>query len=482
MRAPSTLADLVASASTAPGAPPEYVGVPLDGGPLVTGVVHDTSEVVAGSIFCCIVGGRFDGHDFAADAVGRGAVAVVAQRPVAVPVPVLVVPDTRIALAHLSAALHHWPSRALEVVGITGTNGKTSTAALLAGVLTTCGRRAAVRGTLDGGHTTPEAPVVHRWLADTLDAGCQAAVMEVSSHALVLERVAGIEFAAGVFTNLGRDHLDFHGTTERYFAAKARLFETGRCRVGVVNHDDVHGRLLLDTASGPMVGFGRDDVSDVYVDAFEHRYRWRGHQVRVPLGGDFHVMNSLAAATTAVELGLEARDVAEALARADPLPGRFEVLQVPDRPAVIVDFAHTPEGLAEVLATARRLATAREGRVIAVFGCGGERDRDKRPEMGEVATRSADAVVVTSDNPRSEDPEAIIAEILTGVPTDRRSKILGVVTDRAQAIGHGIDNARPEDLVVIAGKGHETGQDLGDRVIPFDDRDVVWKVLGGVRS
>lgn len=479
---PLTLRELVASAQTATGSMSWDLSGVAGSGPSIVSVDHDTSTVRAGSVFCCIVGQRVDGHELAAEAVARGAVGVVAQRRVDVDVPVVVVPDTRLAVAHLSAAAHGWPSRDLHLIGITGTNGKTSTSGLLAGILDTCGHPTAVRGTLDGGHTTPEAPVLHHWLAQARALGRTHAVMEVSSHALVLERVAGIEFEVGVFTNLGRDHLDFHGTTERYFAAKARLFEPGRCRLGVVNRDDVHGRLLLDATSGPMVAFGRDDIHDVEVTAFDHRYRWRGHQIRVPLGGDFHVMNSLAAATTAVELGLDSAAVADALSHATPLPGRFEVLEIPGRPRVVIDYAHTPDGLAEVLTSARHLATARDGRVVVVFGCGGERDRDKRPEMGEIAVCGADEVVVTSDNPRCEDPTAIIAEIVAGVPDEFANRLVATIPDRAQAIAAALERATPNDLVIIAGKGHETGQDIAGSLVDFDDRRVAVEILTGVRS
>lgn len=442
----------------------------------VHSVTASTHDVVPGSVFVCVAGARHDGHDLAAAAVQLGAVAVVTMRPLAVSVPQIVVADTRRALGLLAGAHEGWPSRDLQVIGVTGTNGKTSTAQLLAHILSAAGRPASVRGTLQGALTTPEAPELHRWLATRRDAGDRAAVLEVSSHALDLERVAGISFELGVFTNLGQDHLDFHGTQERYFAAKAKLFEPKRCAGGVVNRDDVHGRLLVDAASIPMTTFGMDDVSDVEVERFEHRYLWRGHRVRVPLGGRFHVMNSLAALTTAHALGVDAAVAAETLDSAPPVRGRFEVLEVVGAPTVVIDFAHTPDGLEQVLMTARSLAGT--ARVVVVFGCGGDRDSPKRPIMGRVAATYADAVVLTSDNPRSEDPEKIIEAIRAGVDEVAPQRLIHQDPNRRGAIAAGLAWAAVNDVVVVAGKGHETSQTVGDHVFPFDDAAVVRALLG----
>jgi UDP-N-acetylmuramoyl-L-alanyl-D-glutamate--2,6-diaminopimelate ligase len=442
----------------------------------IRGVTASTHEVEPGWLFVCIPGQRHDGHDFASEAVARGAVAVVTQRRLAVAVPQLEVSDSRVGLGLLASAHAGWPSRLLDVVGVTGTNGKTSTAHLLAHILSSTGRPCQVRGTLEGALTTPEAPELQRWFTQRHLAGDTAAVVEVSSHALQLERVAGTRFRVGVFTNLGRDHLDFHGTPERYFAAKAKLFEQGCSDTGVVNRDDVHGQLLAHAAEIPMVTFGRDDAEQVVVDRFEHRYSWRGHAVRVPLGGHFHVMNSLAALTTAGVLGVDEAEAAAAVASAGAIRGRFEVIDLPNAPTVVVDFAHTPDGLEHVLEAARALTN--DGRLTVVFGCGGDRDAPKRPAMGEVAARLADTVILTSDNPRSEDPEVIIEAIRRGVVLAAGAPSVCVEVDRRQAIRVAVHTARPGDVVVVAGKGHETVQLVGDVSVPFDDVAVVREALG----
>lgn len=446
----------------------------------VTQITASTRGVVAGALFVCLVGRQHDGHDFAEAAVSAGAVALVTSRPLAVPVPQVVVADTRRALGFLCAARLGWPSKHLQVVGITGTNGKTSTAHLVGHLLRHAGRPTSVRGTLTGALTTPEAPELQQWLADRVQAGDRSVVMEVSSHALELERVAGTHFAMGVFTNLGHDHLDFHHTPERYFAAKAALFRPDRCAVGVVNRDDVHGRLLADAADIPMVTFGLDDVTDVHVDRHHHEYRWRGHRVRVPLGGDFHLMNSLASLTAAVTAGVDESTAVDALATVSPVPGRFQVIDQAGCPTVVVDFAHTPDGLEQVLTTARRLN--RGGRLIVVFGCGGDRDAPKRPLMGAVAARLADAVILTSDNPRSEDPETIIGAIRQGADEVDPHRVIFVDPDRRRALAFAIAEAKQGDVIVVAGKGHESTQTVGDRVLPFDDVVVAHELLTAPRS
>jgi UDP-N-acetylmuramoyl-L-alanyl-D-glutamate--2,6-diaminopimelate ligase len=298
--------------------------------------------------------------------------------------------------------------------------------------------------------------------------------MEVSSHALALHRVDGTHFALAVFTNLGRDHLDLHGTVERYFAAKAALFEPSLSEQGVVNSDDVHGRLLLDAASIPMTPFSHTDIDDLVVTPTSHGYSWRGQHVTVGIGGAFNAMNSLAAATAAAALGVQPNVIAAGLRDAPPVPGRFEPVRAGQPFAVIVDFAHTPDGLREALGAARGAAGG--GNVIVVFGCGGDRDREKRPEMGAVAAELADRVVVTSDNPRSEDPLAIINAIIQGVPAGYRDRVVSE-PDRRQAFAAAFQIATAGDVVVIAGKGHETTQTIGTVVVPFDDRAVARGVL-----
>lgn len=447
-----------------------------DAATVVRGVTHDSRQVRDGSLFCCLRGGTTDGHGFAAAAVTAGATALLVDHPLDLPVAQVVVPDTRVAMGYLAASFWQHPSEQLTMVGVTGTNGKTTTTSLLAAVLESAGMPTGVIGTLTGKHTTPESSELQERLAGFVAEGKRAVVMEVSSHALVLHRVAGAHFDVAVFTNLGRDHLDLHGTVERYFAAKAMLFESSLTDRGVANLDDPHGRLLVDAAPVPMTGFSEADVTALEVGATRHAYTWRGVRVEVGLGGAFNAMNSLAAATAAAELGIEPAVIARGLATAGAVPGRFEAVHAGQPFDVIVDFAHTPDGLREALAAAR--AAVGDGRVIVVFGCGGDRDREKRPEMGAVAAELADRVVVTSDNPRSEDPVAIINAILQGVPGDYRDRVVSE-PDRRRAFATAFQGAQPGDLVLIAGKGHETTQTIGDEVLPFDDRAVARAVLEG---
>ncbi|MBP6489260.1 MAG: UDP-N-acetylmuramoyl-L-alanyl-D-glutamate--2,6-diaminopimelate ligase [Ilumatobacteraceae bacterium] len=440
----------------------------------ITGVVYDSRRVEVGSLFCCVRGLSSDGHQFAAAAVAAGATALLVDHPLDVEAAQILVGDTRSAMGLLAAAFFGHPSRSLTVVGVTGTNGKTTTASLIAAVLESDGTPTGIIGTLTGKHTTPEAPELQAQLAQFVADGKRAVVMEVSSHALALHRVDGTHFALAVFTNLGRDHLDLHGTVERYFAAKAALFEPSLSEQGVVNSDDVHGRLLLDAASIPMTPFSHTDIDDLVVTPTSHGYSWRGQHVTVGIGGAFNAMNSLAAATAAAALGVQPNVIAAGLRDAPPVPGRFEPVRAGQPFAVIVDFAHTPDGLREALGAARGAAGG--GNVIVVFGCGGDRDREKRPEMGAVAAELADRVVVTSDNPRSEDPLAIINAIIQGVPAGYRDRVVSE-PDRRQAFAAAFQIATAGDVVVIAGKGHETTQTIGTVVVPFDDRAVARGVL-----
>jgi UDP-N-acetylmuramoyl-L-alanyl-D-glutamate--2,6-diaminopimelate ligase len=447
-----------------------------DAATTVCGVTHDSRQVAEGFLFCCLRGGTTDGHGFAAAAVTAGATALLVDHPLDLPVAQVVVPDTRIAMGYLAASFWRHPAAQLTMVGVTGTNGKTTTTSLLAAVLETAGMPTGVIGTLTGKHTTPESSELQERLAAFVSDGKRAVVMEVSSHALALHRVAGAHFDVGVFTNLGRDHLDLHGTVERYFAAKAMLFEPSLTDRGVANVDDRHGRLLVDAAPVPMTGFGEADLVELEVGATRHAYTWRGVRVEVGLGGAFNAMNSLAAATAAAELGIDPAIIARGLAGAGAVPGRFEAVRAGQPFDVIVDFAHTPDGLREALAAAR--AAVGDGRVVVVFGCGGDRDREKRPEMGIVAAELADRVVITSDNPRSEDPLEIINAILQGVPGDYRDRVVSE-PDRRRAFAAAFQGALPGDLVLIAGKGHETTQTIGHEVLPFDDRAVARAVLEG---
>ncbi|MHB8466365.1 MAG: UDP-N-acetylmuramoyl-L-alanyl-D-glutamate--2,6-diaminopimelate ligase [Acidimicrobiales bacterium] len=441
-----------------------------DGRTEVTAVTQDSRTVVGGALYCCIVGRRDDGHDLAGEVVRAGARSLLVERWLDLAVPQVRVPSTRTAVGPVSAAFWGNPSHALSVVGVTGTNGKTTTIHLVADVLGAAGRRTGLVGTLSGERTTPEAPVLQALLAGFLEDGCEAVAMEVSSIALDQHRVDAVAFQVGVWTNLSQDHLDYHGDMERYFAAKARLFEPGRCEVAVVNTDDPWGRRLVEQLRIPAVTYGLADAHDVEVTAAGTRFEWRGAEVHIPLAGEHNVANAIAAATACAQLGVPVSLVASGLSSARPVPGRWERVDAGQDYAVVVDYAHTPDGLDQVLRAARLAAT---GKVIVVFGCGGDRDRAKRPLMGEVATRLADIAILTSDNPRSEDPMAIIAEAAAGAV---RPPV--IEPDRAAAIALAVARAQAGDVVIIAGKGHETGQAIGDRVLPFDDRAVARAALG----
>jgi UDP-N-acetylmuramoyl-L-alanyl-D-glutamate--2,6-diaminopimelate ligase len=451
----------------------ELDGVTLHGDPAtdVGGVVHDSRAVTAGTLFCCVRGATTDGHDHAPEAVRAGAVALLCERPLGLGVVEAVVADSRRSMGVAAAAFHGHPSRALQVVGVTGTNGKTTVTHLLAAVLRAAGRPTEVIGTLSGARTTPESTELQAQLAECRDAGTAAVAMEVSSHALALDRVEGTEFAVAVFTNLSRDHLDFHASMDDYFAAKAKLFLPGRSAVAVVNVDDPRGRFLLDHAQVPTRPYSLADVTDLEVGFERSTATWRGRRLVVPLGGAFNVSNALAAAEAAIDLGVEPDTVVAGLAAAPPVPGRFEVVRWPGAPDVVVDYAHTPDGLEQVLRAARHLGPRR---LVVVFGCGGDRDREKRPAMGAAASRLADEVVVTSDNPRHEDPLAIIAAVVGGAEGPAP---VAVEPDRRAAIARALAGAGPADIVVVAGKGHETTQTTGDEAVPFDDRVVVREEL-----
>lgn len=459
------------------------VHVPADAGTVdvadvvVRAVDYDSRRVGVGSLFCCIVGRELDGHDFAADAVAKGAVALLVERRLAVPVPQVVVPDSRHAMGLLAAELHDHPSRDLVVIGVTGTNGKTTTVHLVANAVEADGRRVEVLGTLKGPRTTPEAPDLQAQLAAWRDTGVEVVAMEVSSHALVLHRVVGTRFRVAVFTNLSRDHLDFHQTMEAYFDAKAALFDPALADHAVVNLDSPYGRLLADAALIPTVGYSVDALEDVEVHADRSSFTWRGRRIHLQLGGGFNVSNALAAAEAATVAGAAPDAVARGLSRPVTVPGRFEAVRAGQPFAVVVDYAHTPDALEQLLEAAREVTPG--GLVTVVFGCGGDRDRTKRPAMGEVAARFADRVVLTADNSRGEATGAIIDAVRQGFErtTPRRATELIVEPDRRAAIGKAVEAAHPGDIVLIAGKGHETTLTIGDSITPFDDREVAHEEL-----
>jgi UDP-N-acetylmuramoyl-L-alanyl-D-glutamate--2,6-diaminopimelate ligase len=476
------------------GTPRGVTGEPATD-PEVTGIVLASGQVNPGALFACVPGNRADGHDYAGEAVEKGAVAVLCERSLDLPVPQVLVPSVRQILGNVSAAFWAYPARAMKVIGVTGTNGKTTTCAVLASIFEANGWPAGVIGTLTGERTTPEAPVLQRELARLRNEGTQAVAMEVSSHALAQYRTDGTDFAAGVFTNLSQDHLDYHHTMEAYFASKAQLFTRGQVGVAVVNREGPWGARLAELLSGPsgggapLVTFGPSDASEVTVGERFTAFLWRGRRFELNLRGRFNVTNAVAAATTASELGVGWDAISAGLAAVPLVRGRFEPVDQGQPFSVLVDFAHTPGALAEALRGARELAGeglrtapgeaghfpgSGPGRVIVVFGAGGDRDRAKRPMMGQVASELADVVVITSDNPRSERPLAIIEEVASGA-NGRVTPLVDV--DRARAIAGALGMANAGDVVLVAGKGHETGQDFGSHVEPFDDAEVVGAVL-----
>ncbi len=441
----------------------------------VRAIAFNAAEVVPGALYCCIPGNRFDGHDFAPAAVAAGASALLCERLLPLDVVQVRVGEgrARAAMAQVAAAFYGHPAGSLRVVGVTGTNGKTTVTQLLEAVFEANGWPTAVMGTLDGGLTTPDALSVQRSLASHRDAGRAAVAMEVSSHALVQHRVEAVRFVVSIFTNLSPDHLDYHHTMEAYFSAKSLLFTPARSDTGVVNADDPWGRRLLESAPIELRPFSLDDAAELEVGAAGSTFGWEGRTVTLNLTGRFNVANALAAAAAARELGIGPEVVAEGLSAVRGVPGRFEMVEAGQSFKAVVDYAHTPSALEHVLSAARH-AAGPGGRVVLVFGCGGDRDRFKRPAMGRIATRQADLAVLTSDNPRSEDPMAIIAEVRGGV--DRPDRLV-IEPDRAAAIALAVSSARPGDVVVVAGKGHETGQRIGERTLDFDDRVVTRSAI-----
>jgi len=461
-------------------APREVVGhAPVE----IRDLAYDARAVEPGSLFFCVSGTRADGHDFAPQAVGAGAAALVVERPLDVPVPQLVVESARAAMPVAADEFFGRPTEQLQVAGVTGTNGKTTTAFLLYAILAAAGRRPGLLGTIEsrvGGErrpairTTPEAIDVQRAFREMLDAGDRSAAVEATSHGSALGRLDRVRFGALVFTNLTQDHLDFHGTLEDYFDAKRRLFTEAR-PPAAVNVGDEHGRRLAEELRGQqeLVTFGLVGDAEIQADELDlgprgARFRAGGIELETRLRGRFNVENVLGAVAAARLLGIDDDAIAYGVKELRGVPGRFEAVDEGQPFAVLVDYAHTPDSLENVLRTARDLA---QNRVICVFGCGGDRDRGKRPLMGRIATELADVAIVTSDNPRSEEPDAIIAEILAGAGDAE------VEPDRREAIARAVEAADEGDVVVIAGKGHEQGQQFADCTVPFDDREVAREAL-----
>jgi UDP-N-acetylmuramoyl-L-alanyl-D-glutamate--2,6-diaminopimelate ligase len=474
---------------------PVGAGVPRE----VSGIAYDSRTVKPGDLFFCIRGTRADGHRFASQALAAGASAIVADAAVSLDpgAPLVEVDDARRALAVVAARFYDFPSRQVQVIGVTGTNGKTSTTYLTASIFEKAGYPSGVIGTLGyrlGDRlqpalmTTPESADLQRYLRHMVDGRIRSVVMEVSSHALVLDRVLGTEFHTVVFTNLGHDHLDFHGTLEEYRRAKERLFfhreddlvSFGRGRIAVVNADDEAGRDILGKTPLPTVSYGIDRDADVRAEdvalgnsdtSFKIRFPDGAVPVRLHLPGRVNVFNALAAAAAAAASMIDPETIADGLGAVTRVPGRLEPVLAGQPFGVIVDYAHNPPALERLLEGVRQMA---RGRVLVVFGCGGDRDRAKRPEMARIAARLADVTFVTSDNPRTEDPLEILREVVGGFrPGDR----FQVIPDRAEAIEAALFEAREGDVVVIAGKGHEDYQILGTDRIHFDDRETARRIL-----
>ena len=458
----------------------------------VTNLAYDNRAVKPGALFFCVPGFTRDGHEFAAEAAANGAVALVVERPLRLGIPEIQVSSVRAAMAPAAAAFYGDPTRSLQIVGVTGTNGKTTTAFLARRMLEAADRQTGLLGTVKSvigrveypvERTTPEAIDLQRTFRAMLDGGDRACAMEVSSHALTLHRTDAIHFAVAIFTNLTQDHLDFHNSMEDYFEAKRRLFIDLQPRNAVINIDDPYGARLARELSEPVTfGLGLEAsyrALEVETDIQGSRFRVATpegeFELISPLRGRFNVYNLLGALAAVHSLGVPMGTAAQAAQSTDQVPGRFQPVDEGQEFAVLVDYAHTPDSLENVLQAARALT---EKRVHVVFGCGGDRDRGKRPLMGAIARRLADRVVVTSDNPRSEDPEAIISEILVGAGEDVEHEV-----DRRAAIAEAIAGADAGDVVVIAGKGHEQGQEFaGARKIPFDDLIVAREVLRGAMT
>ena len=463
----------------------------------VESIAYDSRRVQRNGLFVALRGEKTDGHQFIDQAIERGASVIVTEREEKQPrVTSLVVENTRTALADLAAVFYGFPATRLKMAAVTGTNGKTTTTFLIKHICEKAGLHCGLIGTvryeigervLPAIRTTPESLDLQELLAQIANAGCRAAAMEVSSHALAQERTRGLEWDVAVFTNLTQDHLDFHGTMENYFESKAKLFtelaqqKKKQKPVAIINIDDRYGAQLLGKIDKniSVTTFGMGARADFRASNYRTEFggtsyqldaRGKSYLVRVPLIGRFNVANSLAALAAANALGLSLREAILSLGKSPQVPGRLEAVPAKRQFQVFVDYAHTPDALLNVLKTLRELTPAR---LIVVFGCGGDRDRQKRPLMAEAVDRNADFAIITSDNPRKEDPNAIIAEVEKGFRSDRYEKI----PDRAEAINRAIELAQPRDIVLIAGKGHENYQEFADHTVPFDDMQVARRAL-----
>jgi UDP-N-acetylmuramoyl-L-alanyl-D-glutamate--2,6-diaminopimelate ligase len=463
----------------------------------VESIAYDSRRVQRNGMFVALRGEKSDGHQFIGQAIEKGASVIVAEHEGSHPrATFLVVENTRAALADLSAAFYRYPARKLKLAAVTGTNGKTTTTFLTKHICEAAGLRCGLIGTvryeigervLPAIRTTPESLDLVELLAQIRDAGCRAAAMEVSSHALAQDRTRGLEWNVAVFTNLTQDHLDFHGTMMSYFDAKAKLFtqlgtqQKKRKPMAVVNIDDRYGEQLLDKIDKnvAVITYGRGARADFRASnprvefsgtSYQLEAGGKSYLVRVPLIGRFNVLNSVAALAAANALGISLRDAVLSIGKSSQIPGRLELVPAKRQFQVFVDYAHTPDALRNVLRTLRELEPHR---LIAVFGCGGDRDRQKRSMMGDIVDQYADYAIITSDNPRTEDPNAILAEIEKGFRSSRYEKIV----DRTEAIGRAVALAQPRDMVLIAGKGHENYQEFADYTVPFDDIQVARRAI-----
>ncbi len=468
----------------------------------ITNIVHDSRQVTSGTLFVCLPGTRVDGHDYISPAYKLGAKAVLVEKAVEVPDGLIViqVPDTRAAMQIITPWFFDYPGRKLRMIGVTGTNGKTTTSYLIHSILTNAGYKAGIIGTIQTvignrvlpvKNTTPDVIELQATLAEMVQSGMDYVVMEVSSHALAQNRVAGCEFDVAIFTNMTRDHLDFHLTFENYLAAKAKLFQlvsveeaskTGKS--AVVNIDDPSAGAILENAACPAITYGVHNKADLMAQNTDIRSTGASFDIvgsfgTVPLTlritGMFNVYNVLAAIGAALAEGINIAVIKTALEQFQSVPGRFELVDCGQPFSIIVDYAHTPDGLENILKTAKQIA---QRRIIVVFGCGGDRDRTKRPIMGKLAAEYGDIVIATSDNPRSEDPELILEEIEVGIKDSLvKGKTYKKIIDRRQAIYEALHMAEQDDVVIIAGKGHENYQILKDRTISFDDKEVAREII-----
>ncbi|OES44019.1 UDP-N-acetylmuramoyl-L-alanyl-D-glutamate--2,6-diaminopimelate ligase [Domibacillus iocasae] len=466
-----------------------------DGNPAITSIENDHRLIQEGSIFICIKGFTFDGHNAAEEAVQRGAVAIIAERQVNVSVPVIYVPDTKRAMAHVAAQFYGYPTESFHLIGITGTNGKTTTSHLIEQILRANGETTGLIGTMymkigdetiETKNTTPESLTLQKTFSKMKRAHVTSAVMEVSSHALQEGRTNGTAFNVAVFTNLTQDHLDFHKTMEEYRTAKGLLFarlgnvvHADKPAFAVLNADDTASTVYKSMTAAHVVTYGIDNKSDIKAEnirltsegtAFTIHYPGGTVDVQSKLAGRFNVYNMLAAFAAGFVSEVQPETIQKALENVAGIAGRFELVPNSQNKSVIVDYAHTPDSLVNVLQTVRPLT---KGRVIVIAGCGGDRDKTKRPLMAQAACRYADEAIFTSDNPRGEDPKAILADMEAGVPNERYT----VIEDRKEAIFKAIETAQPGDAVVIAGKGHETYQIIGKDVFHFDDRETAKEAL-----